>query len=324
MSIATEITRLQNAKSALATSIEGKGVTVPSSTKLDGYAALVDSIQTGGGGGSVTIEGHFKDAGIRVVCVGSNSQQYTTTTDSNGDYSITLPDDTYNVYFLVDFNEDSAVKNIFVTNWGGTTGGNTHIEGIAGEITYEQMKSIAYVGNLLQGNTQMVDMDCLRLTSLLTLAVNDSSGAFYNCNSLRKITLPATLAQAWGTVFGIANAANTDKRLFYNCTSLIDVTIEEGIQAIGYDWFWNCTSLTTITLPSTLTTIRGYAFEGCTRLAKIVCLPTTPPTLDSTNAFSGMPASYKIYVPDASLSAYQSATNWSNVSSHLDVISNLS
>lgn len=50
MSIATEITRLQNAKSALATSIEGKGVTVPSSTKLDGYAALVDSIQTGGGG----------------------------------------------------------------------------------------------------------------------------------------------------------------------------------------------------------------------------------------------------------------------------------
>lgn len=50
MSIATEITRLQNAKSALATSIGNKGVTVPSSTKLDGYAALVDSIQTGGSG----------------------------------------------------------------------------------------------------------------------------------------------------------------------------------------------------------------------------------------------------------------------------------
>lgn len=50
MSIATEITRLQNAKSALATSIGNKGVTVPASTKLDGYAALVDSIQTGGGG----------------------------------------------------------------------------------------------------------------------------------------------------------------------------------------------------------------------------------------------------------------------------------
>ena len=50
MSIATEITRLQNAKSALATSIGNKGVIVPSATKLDGYAALVDSIQTGGSG----------------------------------------------------------------------------------------------------------------------------------------------------------------------------------------------------------------------------------------------------------------------------------
>lgn len=56
MSIATEITRLQNAKSALATSIEGKGVTVPAATKLDGYAALVDSIQAGGGGGDMSYD----------------------------------------------------------------------------------------------------------------------------------------------------------------------------------------------------------------------------------------------------------------------------
>lgn len=47
MSIATEITRLQTAKSNLITSIENKGVTVPSATKLDGFAALVDQISTG-------------------------------------------------------------------------------------------------------------------------------------------------------------------------------------------------------------------------------------------------------------------------------------
>jgi len=50
MSVVSEITRLQNAKASLKTAIEGKGVTVPSSTKLDGYADLVDSIQQGGGG----------------------------------------------------------------------------------------------------------------------------------------------------------------------------------------------------------------------------------------------------------------------------------
>ena len=47
MSIASEISRLQTAKADLKTAIEGKGVTVPSNTKLDGYADLVDSIETG-------------------------------------------------------------------------------------------------------------------------------------------------------------------------------------------------------------------------------------------------------------------------------------
>lgn len=47
MSISTEITRLQNAKASIKTSIESKGVTVPSATKLDGYSTLIDSIQTG-------------------------------------------------------------------------------------------------------------------------------------------------------------------------------------------------------------------------------------------------------------------------------------
>lgn len=51
MSIASEISRLQTAKADLKIAIEGKGVTVPSSTKLDGYADLVDSIEAGGGGG---------------------------------------------------------------------------------------------------------------------------------------------------------------------------------------------------------------------------------------------------------------------------------
>lgn len=50
MSIATEITRLQTAKADLKTAIEAKGVTVPSSAKLDDYPDYVDQIQTGGGG----------------------------------------------------------------------------------------------------------------------------------------------------------------------------------------------------------------------------------------------------------------------------------
>ena len=52
MSIQTELTRLTNAKAAIQTAIEGKGVTVPSDTLLDGMAALIDATEAGGGSGN--------------------------------------------------------------------------------------------------------------------------------------------------------------------------------------------------------------------------------------------------------------------------------
>lgn len=75
--ISTEIQRLQSAKSDLATAIANKGVTVPANATLDGYAALVDSIQTGGGGSSLPYDAEVEyiestgtqyiDTGITIV-----------------------------------------------------------------------------------------------------------------------------------------------------------------------------------------------------------------------------------------------------------------
>lgn len=48
MSIQTELTRITNAKAAIMAAIEGKGVTVPVATLLDGMAALINSIEVGG------------------------------------------------------------------------------------------------------------------------------------------------------------------------------------------------------------------------------------------------------------------------------------
>ena len=48
MSVQTEVTRLSNAKAAIASAITAKGVTVPSTTKIDGMASLIESIPTGG------------------------------------------------------------------------------------------------------------------------------------------------------------------------------------------------------------------------------------------------------------------------------------
>ena len=49
MRIQTDLTRITNAKAAIKTAIEGKGVTVPSDTLLDGMASLIESVEAGGG-----------------------------------------------------------------------------------------------------------------------------------------------------------------------------------------------------------------------------------------------------------------------------------
>ena len=48
MSIASEITRLQNAKANIKTAIEAKGVTIPSNATLDEYSDYVEEISSGG------------------------------------------------------------------------------------------------------------------------------------------------------------------------------------------------------------------------------------------------------------------------------------
>ena len=50
MSIQSEIDRIVGGKTAIATAIEGKGVTVPDGTLLDGMAPLIESIEAGSGG----------------------------------------------------------------------------------------------------------------------------------------------------------------------------------------------------------------------------------------------------------------------------------
>ena len=57
MNIQSEIDRIVGGKTAIATAIEGKGVTVPEGTKIDGMAPLIEAIGAGGGDyviGSVT------------------------------------------------------------------------------------------------------------------------------------------------------------------------------------------------------------------------------------------------------------------------------
>lgn len=82
------------------------------------------------------------------------------------------------------------------------------------------------------------------------------SYSFYNCTSLEKITLPATISS-------IGNSA------FYNCTKLKEITLPESVNNIGAYAFSGCSGLTQINISDGLKTIGFEAFRDCLKLTEI-------------------------------------------------------
>ncbi len=122
--------------------------------------------------------------------------------------------------------------------------------------------------------------------------------AFRACRSITSVTLPSSLTSIGD--YG-----------FMACSNLQNVEIPDGVTSVGGSSFENCTSMSEVTIGSGSTSIGTNSFKGCTSLAKIYSRATTPPTVQS-NTFESVPTTCVVYVPSASVSAYQSATYWSN------------
>lgn len=155
-------------------------------------------------------------------------------------------------------------------------------------------------------------------TSLTHVYYNNSTtalaqGTFSGCNAITDI---ANVIPSGATV--IANEQ------FRGCNGLTDVVVPEGIQRCEIGWIYG-SNIVSITYPTTITSISNVS--GSLNLSNInymACLATTPPGI-SVNAFgSATSYSFPIYVPDAVVSTYKTAsTYWQNYASRIQGISNL-
>ena len=99
---------------------------------------------------------------------------------------------------------------------------------------------------------------------------------------------------------------------------LVEVKLSNAFTALTTQSFQDCRALTKIKIPPLVATIGTNCFSGCTamkyydfRNVNVV------PTLDNTNAFTGIPTDCKIVVPDALYDGWIAATNWSYWASYI-------
>ena len=157
---------------------------------------------------------------------------------------------------------------------------------------------------------------------------------FEDCSNLESIVLPPQITSLGNFTFNkcsnLVRVTKSDNsglteignRCFADCIKLVEIPpLAEGMTTISTWAFMGCTSLTSVDLPSSIVQINNQAFFACPNLSYIIVRATTPPTLQNTSAIPKTIGS--IYVPDASVSAYQAANNWSIFAAKIKPLSEL-
>lgn len=138
-------------------------------------------------------------------------------------------------------------------------------------------------------------------STLKILGDNSVSGAF----NLQEIIIPEG-------VTSIGSSA------FYDCRKIKAVRIPDAVINIGESAFRYCNNLALVDIGSSVERIGALGFANSS-IQTAVCRSLIPPTIDA-NSFGGNKFG-SFYVPDDSVDAYKSATNWASYADYIKPLS---
>jgi hypothetical protein len=197
----------------------------------------------------------------------------------------------------------------------------------------EQIKSVRSLNNMFRENSEITSFDEFKyfINVIARSESPDEPGlpyaAFMGCFNLKSITIMPTAKRIQPSAFEGCTALKKivvpdtvcflGTNIFSGCTSLESANIPKGFTDSEFPSyvFRDCTSLASlIEMPKTVTIIGMGAFSGCASLAGVKMMGDIPPSL-KYNAFGN--STFPIYVPEAAVGAYKSASGWTSLASRI-------
>ena len=325
MSIQTELTRLTNAKAAIQSAIEGKGVTVPSGTRLDGMAPLIDSIETGGGSVNPTATAkavNFRDYDGTIL--------YSYTVDEAAALTELPPLPEHSGLVCQGWNwsldgikamgRAVEVGAMYITD-DGKTRIYIHLEGVR----TSPMLGCCPNGTVTVDWGDGTEPDTLTGTSISTVQWTPTHEYGAAGDYVIKLTVDGSVGIAgsnstneYSYLLRYSSGADTRNYVYLsavkkieigdgvtsfssaamrNLTSLSSITIPRGITSILHYMFWDCNSLSSVVIPGSVTSIGNSMFSSCYSLSSVV-IPDSVTSIGNS-MFQGCRSLLSAVIPDS-------------------------
>lgn len=304
MSIADKLTQLITTKANIKQAIIDKGVDL-TGVPFTAYPNKILEIEGGGSGEEPLPTDGKTHIYVDVTPKNATTKQVTLNLSKFNETELTVDwGDGKPVYVFAVGSVKTSVGHTYdeygtyeITLWNSNGAGKYDLHGLDGTNTIIRM-----VGGTNTTTSQM-PIKCI-------VGENVGGGPYFaDCKTLEEVIFLYNL----GYISGFR---------FNGCYSLKKVILPNQLPSIGSSAFRYCYSLSEITIPSSVTSIGTYVFDDCRSLKRMIIEATTPPTLASTAISSPLPI-FKIFVPNDSVNAYKTASNWLTYADYIYPISEM-
>ena len=333
--IAENLTRLINAKTAIGNAIAAKGGTVNSGDGLEEFATDIGTIPSGGGSADISdVNFYDYDGTVVYSYTASEFAALTAMPDNPSHEGLTAQG----------WNWTLANAKTYVASYGklnigqmyNTSDGKTRIY-----ITLGDGRLEPYLGLGINGS---VDVDwgdgsahdtmtgsrtstavfkshkyaeagdyviALAVTGSISFLYDSSKGALLLTANKLSNSLNSPYRNAIHSINIGSSVTSIGGAVFQSCYSLTSVTIPSSVTSIGSNAFQSCFSLTSVTIPSSVTSIGGNAFNICYSLTSVT-IPSSVTSIGD-NAFNNCYGLGYIKFNRTTPATESSSSAWANV-----------